>query len=194
MITDQQLEAIKNKAKTEMSNTNNLLHQMDHIHDVVDNARELTQILNLQDKIDNNLLLACCYLHDLTYASNPFFLKAYIFEGKLVQKPARKILKQVNANIPDTQSILHALKNHPHSFPFKKLNKDQDLYSSLLQDADTIDVFDEDRLKKLFHSLGIKNRIIKSFVKFGFENLEDYLNFPSVADHFRAKYMETQTL
>ena len=194
MITDKQLKTIRQEVKLRMSNAKNPLHQMDHIHDVVENAQELTYLLNLEDKIDLNLLLAACYLHDLTYASNPFFLKAYIFEGKLVQKPAQQVLESVGIELPERQAILHALKNHPHSFPFKSLNKDQDLYSSLLQDADTIDVFDEDRLKKLFHSFGIKNRIIKSFVKFGFENLEDYLNFPSVADHFRAKYMETQTV
>lgn len=194
MITDIQLKKIKEEVSARMRGANNPLHEMDHIEEVVENAKKLLKILNPKKELDRNLLLSCCYLHDLTYANSPFFLWAYLFEGKLVRKPASKVLKDAEVNPQEKVTIINAISKHPHSFPFRKLNKNEDSYTKILQDSDTLELFNEERIKKLFNNIntsrGILKKLIRSYIKYGFKNLEKYLNYPEIVDDIRAEYFE----
>ena len=187
-MTKKELKRIEEFVYLQYRKNVDTYHNLKHTERVRKNAQKIVKSLNLKTKIDINLLAAICLLHDLTYSKYKTSIFSYIFEPiiikRLLHKAFLKKLKFVSQR--EKNVIINATTNHCFSFPFKKLNKKNSLYSQILQDADTLDQFNPKRLKdfkkqaktdplfKLIDKSGIINK--------GIKNLPNYLNFPEVSN------------
>jgi HD superfamily phosphodiesterase len=150
-------------------------HNLHHIQSVTKNALDISQKYD----VDTNLIEAICYVHDLTYTVHNPSIKTYIFEGKYIAAILNKFLSIFNINNIEKEIIINACRKHPHSFPFRKLNRNSDIYTKILQDADTLDYFSERRINNFIknNTFGLFNlsrllRIIRSrFINY-------FLNLP----------------
>ena len=189
-MTKKQLNQIENIAKKAMKNSQESLHGLSHVLRVKQNALKIIKILNLKEKVDVNLLQAICLLHDLTYTKHRLSLKTFLFEGVLVKNLVSEILEPLDISKTEKKLMLQAISNHPHSFPFRKLNKKSDLYTKILQDADTLDYFNKLRIQRvknknfLFKTLSL---LINFYIAYGKRNIRKYLNFPELANFFFTK-------
>lgn len=189
-MNQQQLNKIKKIALAQIKTTSDPPHGITHIKTVINNSKKIVKLLKLTNQdIDLNLLTAVCYLHDLSYADHKPGLKTYIMEGKIAQDKARKILEGIKqVNTQDKKIILDAMLYHVHSFPFpnffSSLNPHNNIYTKILQDADTLDNF---RPKRVAQFKNQKNypfpyplfqKLTPFFIKYGRKNISKYLNFP----------------
>lgn len=189
-MTSQELQEVIGFAKTKMDKSRDPKHDFDHLKRVAQNALKIVQLLKLKDKVDINLLQAICYLHDLTYVRYKASIITYLFEGYLIRGRLREAYRTINID-PQEKKIIHrAITKHPHSFPFRLLNKGDTLYTKILQDSDTLDFFHELRIKEFRDSYKDSffdwfwQTVIDLVTKHGTENISVYLNFPQIADHF----------
>jgi hypothetical protein len=89
---------------------------------------------------------AICYVHDLTYTVYDPGVKTYFLERRYITWILGGFLKEFDIDGKEKNIIINACSRHTHSFPFRRLNKKGDIYTKILQDADTIDFFQEDRM------------------------------------------------
>lgn len=184
-----QLSKIENITKEYLRHTKDSQHHFDHILRVKQNALKIVKLLGVEEKVDLNIIQASCLLHDITYSTNnsyPLFL-VYLFEGFLSKNIVINILKSLNISSKEIFTISNAISKHSKSFPFKKLNKNSDLYTKILQDADTIDFFNEKRVKNFKDSSILTSRassIINKITDYGKDNIHKYLNFPELSLYF----------
>ena len=140
----------------------------------------------MEGKIDIHLLLAACYLHDISHATYSPSLMNYFLEKKRLRLVLPKILAGLPVNENDKKIIENTVYSIPFSFPFKKLNRNGDLYKQILQDADTLDYFSKER--EVSFEKASKMYIFYAFfrifsdwaLKYGRKNLKNYLNFPQL--------------
>jgi len=156
----QTLEIIKKYSVAQYSRSKDPLHDISHVERVVKNAIKIVDALCLRNTLDLNLLIACCYLHDVVIVqqnNNNFFQRAknHVFEPYLNKKFLPKILNQFDLSKDERSVILRAIVNHPHSIPYRKLNKKGDWYTKILQDADTWDYVSREREIRAFEAGGI---------------------------------------
>lgn len=147
-MTHKELSTIKQYALKAYAGSIGNSHDLEHIRNVYKNASYLAKKHAI--KVDTNLLEAICYLHDLTYTKYSVGLRAWLFESRYVKKELDTIFHAGNVSIndDDKQILYDAVVNHPHSFPFRVLNKQRSIYAQLLQDADTVELF---RLQRISH-------------------------------------------
>jgi hypothetical protein len=189
-VTSDKLKEVEKFVEEKTCNIKDLQHNCEHAKRVAKNAREIVKLLGLEENIDTNLLQAICLLHDINFATNKPGLINYFLEGRRAKKTLPKILTDLGIKDDEKSIIENAIYNSSFSFPFKKLNKGKDLYLQLLQDADTIDFFSDERVKNfqisqknyLFYKLlsPLSNRA----VNYGRKNLGKYLNFPKLAKYY----------
>lgn len=173
-----------------MQRTRDLKHRWDHVIRVKDNAVKITKILGKEKQVDLRMLKICCLLHDITYFYKKQSIQVYFFEGTIAKRKVSLILKRFNINKNDRKTIEYAVKVHHLSFPFAKLNRDKDIYTKILQDADTIDYFSKERINP--YGSGIERNFIKKVIyyfvvrltDYGKANIEDYLNYPKIGRLF----------
>lgn len=144
-MTNNQLKEVKSFIKEKAKKIKDPQHGRDHFQRVADHAQKIVNALNIQDKIDLNLLLASCYLHDINHAFYSPSLMNYFLERKKLRLILPKILADLPINENDKKIIENTIYSIPFSFPFKKLNRNGDLYKQILQDADTLDFFSRER-------------------------------------------------
>lgn len=186
-MTGKELKEIRKKVLFLLKN-HDIKHGPDHLKRVVQNALEAAKILNLEEKLDLNLLEATCLLHDLTYVQPEFKYKItdYVLERSISTRVLYPFLKSLSINKADAEIILRSCSKHPHSFPFKKLNKTDNDYTKILQDSDTIDFFHPERVKitrKKFKDSFWKKPtlpLFDAYVNYVKKNLKKYLNYPEL--------------
>lgn len=190
-MTRQQIDKICKYAKKGMSQSIDPQHNYSHLKRVRNNALKIIKLLELESQVDTKLLEACCYLHDLGFSVYKPGLIQFLIESRRTIRLIKPYLEKENINPEEQKIIIHAVKNHSHSFPFGKLNKNKDIYTKTLQDADTIDYFNHERVETFFNT---KHKSVvfllaslfgKSIVEHGKQNIHKYLNFPEIADHFK---------
>jgi hypothetical protein len=189
-VTKDELNKVKEFVERKTCNIKDLQHNCEHAKRVARNAKEIVQILKLENEVDVNLLLATCLLHDINYATfKPTFFN-YFFEGKRTKKILPKILSNLKIKDNEKSIIKNAIYNSSFSFPFKKLNKHKDIYSKILQDADTIDFFSDERqisfnkVQKNYLFYKILSPYSNFTLNYGRKNLVKYLNFPQLAKKY----------
>jgi HD superfamily phosphodiesterase len=189
-VTKDKLREIKELVEKKTCNIKDFQHDCEHAKRVAKNALNIVQILGLNEKINLNLLEATCFLHDINYATFKPSLTNYFFEGNRTKKILPKILTGLGIKKDEKDIIENAIYNSSFSFPFRKLNKTKDLYSQLLQDADTIDFFSDERIKSFkksqqkFFFYKLLSPLSSWAVRFGRKNLSKYLNFPKLAEYY----------
>lgn len=181
------LEKIRDYAKKEYGVSGDKQHNFDHVDRVAKNALKIVDVLDVTNKIDKNLLQAACYLHDLAASKNKSsnyfsqFLN-HIFEKKINKKHILGILANFDLTWDDSQILLVAIINHSYSIPYRILNKQKDLYSQILQDADSLDYVISNREDSFLEGKGkIAVFLVRMYLNWIRNNIEKYLNFPELA-------------
>jgi hypothetical protein len=181
---------IKEYSLSEMAKLRDANHNDLHVNRVKNNALKIIRILNLESQVDLNLLKAICLLHDLPYTVKKTSLFLYIFEGSIAKRLVRKVLKNFNISKQNQRIIVDAISRHTHSFPFRKLNRKRDVYTKVLQDADTLDFFYCLRIKYYISQhdkglfKGIRKKYSNKLINYGILNLNRFLNYPQLARSF----------
>lgn len=193
-MTQQQFEKLEKDIEKLMESSVEPLHSIDHLRRVAGNSVKIAKILNLENKIDMNLLRAACLLHDVPKALTPMTVHGTLFmtnffESSLDKKMLPGILEKLDIDEEDKKIIFEAVINHPLSFPYRQLNKRGNNYTKILQDADTFDLFSEFRLKT-FSNIKHKYRLynfaspfVNIYKKFGLMRLSWFLNYPELSSH-----------
>ncbi len=185
-----EVQRIKNFARELMEKSRDPQHDFTHLERVAKNALKMVKILKVESEIEKDLLVVASYLHDVNHSHFSPGLVNYFSEKRFLKKVLPGVLKRFDLSQEEKRTISEAVYNSPYSFPFKKLNKDGDLYSKILQDADTIDFFSKEREKsfnqaeKKFLFYKILGLFFLRGLKYGRKHLKNYLNFPELAGHF----------
>ncbi len=185
------LEEIKRFAYSKTNEVKNPMHDLEHIERVKNNADFIIESLGYKDNIDLNLLYAACYLHDIPVnIPEKYFLGAFgkhFFEKKIIKKYLHNILDKFSLSMHDSSILSETLINHPFSIPYRHLNKEGNLYTKILQDADSIDYFSFQRQN---HLKRIKNKslyywllsnISGLYFYLGRKIIRYFLNYPNIA-------------
>ena len=161
-------------------------HDIQHVERVSANALKITDILGKDHEIDRNLLSAAGYLHDIlnTNIKGNFLLSiySYIFEKSINRKHLGKIIEKFNLPKNESSILSNAIINHPYSIPFHILNKNNDIYSKILQDADSLDYISDSRLTSFNKKMWFLSPISKLYIYLIRKNIRFFLNFPDVAN------------
>lgn len=182
-MTNQQLQAVESLVKEAFGKFGDAwLHGFDHAQKVRRNSVDLVKKLKLDDKLDINLIQAAALLHDLHYASHIPSIGSYFLESRLVKRTLVPVLNKLDITDKEKSIILSACINHPHSFPFRRLNRQGDYYGQILQDADTLDFFDEMRMRQYLIENRHKGRgrllLSYFFWRWGKLRMGKFLNHP----------------
>ncbi len=186
-MTEKKLKEIKQWARNKIENIRDPQHGWSHLQRVADNALKIVKSLGLENEVDINLLQATCYLHDMNPASYSPGLLNYFLENKKIKLVLPKVLSELEVKDSERKIIEKAIYSGSFSFPFKRLNKNGNLYTKILQDADTLDFFSEEREKSfkkatkkfVFYAfLGLFSNLA---LNYGRKNLKNYLNLPQLA-------------
>jgi len=187
-VTESKLKEVKNFVKGKAIRIQDPQHGWDHVRRVADYAERIVEFLGVEDKIDIQLLLAACYLHDISHATYSPSLMNYFLESRRLKVILPGVLSKLEVDENEIRTIEKAIYLSPYSFPFKNLNKDGSLYTQILQDADTLDFFSMERESSFKKAR--KKYIFYAFLglfsdwalKYGRSNLKNYLNFPQLAE------------
>lgn len=189
-MTEDKLKEVKEFVEKKTCNIKDLQHDCEHAKRVAQNAKQIAQILGLDKQVDMNLLQVTCLLHDINHAiDNPGF-KNYFFESKRLKKVLPSVLEELNIDEDERKIIENAIYKSPLSYPFKRLNKNTNLYTQILQDADTLDLFSKertdsfDKVKGKIFFYKILSPLSNFYFNYGRKNLSKYLNFPHLAKEF----------
>lgn len=163
-------------------------HGFSHLLRVANFAEQIIKTLGADAKVDRNLLLAACYLHDVNHLFYPTGFLNYFLEKRMLKKVLPGVLAQLGINADEKSILENAIYSCPFSFPFKKLNPNGDIYTKVLQDADTLDYFSSQREKSLnkIRNSSLYYFLIVLFSKYvlsyGRKNIADYLNYRQIAN------------
>lgn len=161
-------------------------HSIDHTLRVLKNAKLIIKFLKIEGQIDKNLLTACCLLHDILITKkgdniiDSFYY--YIFEKEIIKKNIGDIINNFALSEGDANILKTAIVNHPDSIPLGILNKENDYYSQILQDADSIDYVSEIRLKRFNKNRKYMSVFSNLYICTIRKNIKYFLNFPQLAE------------
>ena len=186
-MTQSKLKEVINGVKEEISSIKDPQHGWKHLQRVADYAQKIVKSLGLEEKIDKHILVATCYLHDISQASYSPGLINYFLESRRLKLVLPGVLSELEVDKNERIIIENAIYSSPYSFPFRKLNKEGDLYTQILQDADTLDFFSKKReasfkkARKRFSFYAFLGLFSDWALKYGRNNIANYLNFPRLA-------------
>jgi hypothetical protein len=186
----QTYKKIKTRSLILMLESKDPQHNGAHLLRVEKNARKIVNLLGFSNKIDTNLLGSVCYLHDLAFTKHKPGIVNYVREGKRVKRIVTKFLEGFDLSDFEKKIIIRAVWKHTFSFPFRRLNKKEDIYSKILQDADTLDTFSPERLMQLVSSAKkyFFYKTAKPFSKrvsrWAIRHLSFFLNYPELKNEF----------
>ena len=187
-MTQEKLFKVKNFVNEKVRGISDPQHGFKHLERVADFAQKIVKTLKVENKIDVNLLLAACFLHDINHTFYSPGLLNYFLERVRLKKVLPKVLTQLDIDADDKTILENAIYLSPYSFPFKKLNRSGDLYTKILQDADTLDFFSGQRensfkrAKKKIYFYKVLDLFSKRALAFGRKKIANYLNFPRLAN------------
>ena len=170
------LDDIKRKVGERTASKCDKRHNLGHLQNVTKNALTISK----EHSTDTALMEAICYVHDLTYTIYDPGIKTYFLERKYITWILVGFLKEFDISGNEKNIIINACGKHTHSFPFRRLNKKGDIYTKILQDADTLEDFDEERIDSFFENLpgflSPLKRLFKRMIRPRFINF--FLNLP----------------
>ena len=189
-MTENEYKEIEKKAEILMKKTLDPQHDFSHIQRVTKNALKIVDVLGLENSVDKDILKTACLFHDIAFTRHkPSFL-TWIFEGRFAVRILRELDILSLLSKKEFSIIEKTIRYHGLSFPIRRLNRKRDLYCQILQDADTLDLFHQERMESFEKSRA--NSAFLKFVyifrnpvsKFGIKNIRFFLNFPQLAKIF----------
>ena len=187
-MTEAELNKVKNFVNERRRKIKDPQHGFLHVQRVASFAKKIVETLKFENKIDLNLLLAACFLHDINHTYFSPGLLNYFLEKRRLKKVLPGVLAQLNIDADEKKIIENAIYSSPFSFPFKMLNPNGNLYTKILQDADTLDFFSKEReesfkkAKKKVIFYALLGLFSKYALIYGRKNISNYLNFSEVAN------------
>ena len=154
--------------------------------------------MKFENKIDLNLLLAACFLHDINHTYFSPGLLNYFLEKRRLKKVLPGVLAQLNIDADEKKIIENAIYSSPFSFPFKMLNPNGNLYTKILQDADTLDFFSKEReesfkkAKKKVIFYALLGLFSKYALIYGRKNIYNYLKVQNLQSFFSQDLVHNQ--
>ena len=166
-------------------------HDFSHVQRVMENALKIVDVLNLENKIDINILKIACLFHDIAFTQyKPSFL-TWILEGKYSVRILRELNILFFLNKKEISLVEQAIRYHGLAFPLRRLNRKRSLYCQILQDADMLDQFSQERIenlrkpkKKSSFFCYVIHALHKPALRFARKNIRFFLNFPQLAKNF----------
>jgi hypothetical protein len=186
-MTKETLNKIIKVIPTSTKNRGDYHHGLEHINNVTNTTMKIADRIDPDHKkIDRNLLEACVYSHEVAWTKYNVNLLTYFLEGILAKRILKELINDLEIDRYEKEILLEAVKTHPHSFPLKRLNKRYSIYSQILQDADTIDAYRDNREEE---TLDIYlSKVTKAFVFKLFNikkaDLDNYLNLDESKKYF----------
>ena len=186
-MTEAKLNKVKNLVNDRVRDIKDIQHGWIHLQRVANFAQKIIKTLKVENNIDVNVLLAACFLHDINHTFYSPGLLNYFLERARLKKVLPKVLNELDIDIGEKGIIENAIYLSPFSFPFKILNPKGDLYTKILQDADTLDFFSYERevsferAKKNILFYRVLGLISKHALYYGRKNIANYLNLPQLA-------------
>jgi len=174
---------IRKFAQSEYEQSGDSQHDFRHADRVASYCESIVRVLKLVNKVDGRLLTAASYLHDIVSARKIMKndLLNHIFEKSLNKKLITKILDNFDLTMTEKRVLKNSIVNHPHSIPYRILNKHNDLYSKILQDADSLDYVSPIREKSFLDKSGrLIQKLTTVYMTYIRKNLKSYLNFPEI--------------
>ena len=187
-MTQEKLFKVKNFVNEKVRGISDPQHGFKHLERVADFAQKIVKTLRVENKIDDNLLLAACFLHDINHTFYSPGLLNYFLERRRLKKVLPKVLTQLDIDADDKTILENAIYLSPFSYPFKKLNRSGDLYTKILQDSDTLDFFSRQRensfkrAKKNITFYAFLGLFSDRALSYGRMHIANYLNFPKLAN------------
>ena len=182
------LKKIRSFTIKEYAKSQDRQHNFAHAERVAKNALWITDVLKIKEGVDKNLLQAACYLHDIVLVrrnnGNYFsWLYNHIFEKHLNKRYLKEILECFGLPQEENKILTAAIVNHSYSIPYRLLNKQGDLYSKILQDADSLDYVSVKRADIFIKKKGkILTHLINLYLSWIKNDLGRYLNFPQLTN------------
>ena len=81
-MTESKLTEVINVVKGKTNRIQDPQHGWKHVSRVADYAQKIVEFLGVEGKIDIHLLLAACYLHDISHATYSPSLMNYFLESR----------------------------------------------------------------------------------------------------------------
>ena len=159
-------------------------HDVEHVQRVRNNAFAILKALDV-GSVDKDMLEALCYLHDIpmceasrgTILSHAF---VHVFEKSIIKKRIFSLIEQFRLTVEEKKILMTAMINHPYSIPYRCLNKQSDMYSKILQDADSLDYVSpirEHQFKEAHPTLSWAAGMYLSFIR---THIGWFLNYPEL--------------
>lgn len=179
------LKKIRTYCLETYASTKSLSHDMGHIERVRTNALTIVDVLHVTHEVNTQLLEAACYLHDIVTSRTGngtvlSHLYNHIFEKQILKKYLPDIIALFHLSLQDSRILVTAIVNHPYSTPYRVLNTNKDLYSKILQDADTLDYVSLERQARFETSHPMLSVIVRPYLLFVRRNIRYFLNFPKL--------------
>lgn len=177
---DKQFAKVFRFAERKYRKENDDLHDLGHIERMLGNVERVIKLT--RGKLDVNLLKVMVCLHDLPIQDIPKGTKRYFLESYIDRKKMPEILDELRIKGKERELIYDAVANHPLSIPWRKLNKNKNLYVQILQDLDSLDFFNEMRFndwaqKRYKFLLGrVQVGISRKLFNWGKEHIRLFLN------------------
>ncbi len=185
-MTEAKLFKVKNLVNDRVTKIKDPQHGWIHLQRVANFAQKIVKTLRVENKINVNLLLAACFLHDINHTFYTPGLLNYFLERKRLKKILPKVLAGLDIDDREKEILENAIYLSPYSFPFKMLNPKGNLYTKILQDADTLDFFSKsrevsfDRVKKNIVFYAFLGLFSSQALAYGRKNIGKFLNFPQI--------------
>jgi len=184
-MTASQLKEISSYIDALFSRNVHHVHNRNHLIRVVENARRISMVVKPK-QLEPFVLEATCLLHDITHQYYKNGLFNYLFERRLARKALTELLPQFKLNASDKRIIITAIANHPFSIPFRNLHKNGDVYTKILQDADSLDYFHPERVTAVGKKLHLPDRVVtiilRPLSRWARNHIGWFLNYPKLAD------------
>jgi HD superfamily phosphohydrolase YqeK len=188
-MTEEQFQKIKKYTQAVMKQSNDPQHSFDHVERVRIYALKIVELLKIKD-VDLKLIQVACYLHDVPicmfHKSPP--IKHWL-ENYAVIKYLPQVLRELDISGEEYAILLNAIRRHTFTIPYRRLNRNGDIYTKIVQDADSLDYFSHEREesfvknKNKFFSYFIASLFSKKFLSYGRSHLQQYLNYPELSKH-----------
>jgi len=164
-MSQDQFESLFNKAKELMQRTLDPVHDWFHIERVLANAEKIFNLLSEEKRktIDRKILKLAIAWHDISFIKHKASPWQYLFEGWRAKKIAKKYFKQFGLAKKEIRLLADIILRHNwiEKFIYIRmfLSKKRSICYQIVQDADTLDYFHQDRIEQA--KMMVKNSLFR---------------------------------
>jgi len=136
------------------------------------------------EEVDDKILKLICVWHDISYAFHKANAWQFFLEGPRGKGVFREYAQKIELNKDEEEIILSVILHHDIYKEFIFLNKKRNLYYHIIQDADFLEEFNEERIRNAEKMAGnslywkfLINIMKPLFFGYVLRNKKKFLNF-----------------